>query len=307
MVRVFTDGSGVDDGVGASAVLCRQGKPNRTLHYYLGTGSQHTVYESEIVGMILGMELVRTETLYVGRVILGVDNQAAIQATQLTKPVAGHYLVDIFHKRVSRALERHEDLRLVVQWVPGHEGIDGNEIADVEAKRAARGKTSSARRLPILLRTPLPDSKSAIIQAYSARLKRQATWMMQASLRYHKLRLTDRSVPSSKYRRLIAGLPRRQASLLTQLRTGHVPLNKHLFNIHRVDSPTCPSCHGHPETVHHFLIACAAHHRERRTLESKLGREARSLSYLLGNPKVLPHLFRYIVSTQRFAGYFGGQ
>jgi hypothetical protein len=31
--------------------LCTRDKPNRKLHYHLGTSSQHNVYESEIVGL----------------------------------------------------------------------------------------------------------------------------------------------------------------------------------------------------------------------------------------------------------------
>jgi hypothetical protein len=39
-------------------------------------------------------------------------------------------------------------------------------------------------------------------------------------------------------------------------------------------------------------------------LERKLCQETRSLPYLLGNPKTLPHLFQYVTSTQWFAGAY---
>lgn len=47
--RVYTDGSDIDDGVGASAVFYRPGTGEpRVLRYHLGSASRHTVYEAEM-------------------------------------------------------------------------------------------------------------------------------------------------------------------------------------------------------------------------------------------------------------------
>ncbi|KAF8592098.1 hypothetical protein K439DRAFT_1325598 [Ramaria rubella] len=51
-------------------------------------------------------------------------------------------------------------------------------------------------------------------------------------------------------------LSRSQASLLIQLCTGHVTLNKHLATIGAIESPTCPSCKWQDESVHHYLLQC---------------------------------------------------
>ncbi|KAG2040391.1 hypothetical protein BDR03DRAFT_858064, partial [Suillus americanus] len=40
---------------------------------------------------------------------------------------------------------------------------------------------------------------------------------------------------------------------LFQLRTGHVPLNKHLFRISKSPSPICSACHQKEESVYHFM------------------------------------------------------
>ncbi|KAH7916939.1 hypothetical protein BV22DRAFT_970327, partial [Leucogyrophana mollusca] len=96
---------------------------------------------------------------------------------------------------------------------------------------------------------------------------------------------------------------------LFQLRTNHAPLNKHLFrikgNADEPESPICPSCKAKEETVHHFLIACPAHQRQRDALIRALGRKANSLPALLSDEKCTSALFKYIASTRRFEQTFG--
>ncbi|KAJ3925609.1 MAG: hypothetical protein NXY57DRAFT_906865, partial [Lentinula lateritia] len=43
---------------------------------------------------------------------------------------------------------------------------------------------------------------------------------------------------------------------LTQLCTGHIPLQKHLDCIGKADSPMCPCCKRADETITHFLFSC---------------------------------------------------
>ena len=60
-IKVYSDGSAHSGKVGAAAILRQEGKPDRTLKLHLGTTAQHTVYEAELVGMILGLHLIKTE------------------------------------------------------------------------------------------------------------------------------------------------------------------------------------------------------------------------------------------------------
>jgi hypothetical protein len=120
------------------------------------------------------------------------------------------------------------------------------------------------------------------------------------------LRTIDNSAPSKKYLRLIRGLDRRQASLLFQLRTGHIGLNHHLFRIRKSESPSCPLCRGITvETVKHFLLDCPHYRRERHELQQKLRRNAGSLSFLLSSPVAVLPLLKYVHSTGRFKSFFG--
>ncbi|OSC96537.1 hypothetical protein PYCCODRAFT_1379002, partial [Trametes coccinea BRFM310] len=56
--RVYTDGSDFKGGVGAAALLYVPGRAQpKVLQLHLGPSSQHTVYEAELVVILLGMEL----------------------------------------------------------------------------------------------------------------------------------------------------------------------------------------------------------------------------------------------------------
>jgi hypothetical protein len=61
--------------------LTREGRELKILHFHLGPALQHTVYEAEVVGMILAVQLLRQEQ---GKLIavIGINNQVAILATQ---------------------------------------------------------------------------------------------------------------------------------------------------------------------------------------------------------------------------------
>ncbi|KIM50629.1 hypothetical protein SCLCIDRAFT_60635, partial [Scleroderma citrinum Foug A] len=56
-VQIFTDGSGHSGGIGATAILRRRGQTDKILCYYLGSDTEHTIYNGEQIGMVLGTEL----------------------------------------------------------------------------------------------------------------------------------------------------------------------------------------------------------------------------------------------------------
>jgi len=309
-IKIFSDGSGIEGNIGAAAVLYRlqDGKTTkRVLRYCLGPETKHTVYEGEVVGGIMAQELLHKEIRGFGRrVSMYIDNQASIQSTQSIKPAPGHYLVDILHRKVSRSKKKFRNIDITIRWIPSHLDVEGNEEADRQAKRAAKGDAnSSLNRLPVELRNGLPDSKSAIKQAIIKALKEDATRVLRESPQWRKLRHVDSTMPSNRYRKMADSLSRKHSGLLIQLRTGHAPLNKHLYNIKSADTPICPACEDAHETVHHFLLSCPVYERHRRDLFFKLRRGSRSLATLLANPNAIKHTFKFIGKTGRFKATHG--
>lgn len=151
----------------------------------------------------------------------------------------------------------------------------------------------------ILHEGKLPRSRSAAITSSTRKIKRQATAELVESPRARHLKSIDNKFPQLQFPHLVANLSRRQASLLFQLRSGHVPLNKHLYRIGKAETPACPKRRFRSETVLHFLLMCPGFEAQRNVLTQKLGLRARSMTYLLSSPKAMEHLFRYTHSTKR--------
>lgn len=308
---MYTDGSDIDGGVGAAAAIYVPGRSRvKMLHFHLGPSTRHTVYEAELVGLLLGIELLRqesTKSVYIQQAAsIAVDNQSTVQASTGFSSQPGHYLLTELHKATRSLLKKHTRTTLTIRWVPGHKGVEGNEKVDEGAKKAAGGFSSPPHGLPgFLAGRTLPTSVSKIREGQAEGLKKKAAELWKESPRHEKLSQIDPGLPSKAFRKLTATLPRKQASILFQLRSGHIPLQSHLYRIKKVPSPTCAHCGNHEETVHHFLLACHSHRRARDILRKKVGRNAESLPFILSSATAMTPLFEYIHATGRLKDIYG--
>ena len=304
-IKVYSDGSAHGGNVGAAAILRRNGRPDRTLKLHLGTTEQHTVYEAELVGMIMGLHLIKTEERNKTKCALSVDNQAALIAINTKMNKSGQHLAADVLRIAKQLTERRANSRfqLTFRWSAGHVGIAGNEEADKAAKSAADGESSDKQDLPPCLRKPLGHSLSAIRQAHNKNLKFKWTAEWIKSPRYQRLYFKDLLTPHSQsYLKYISNedLSRKNASTIFQLRTGHVPLNYYLHRFKTVESAQCPAC-GHPkETPKHYLLHCPKYAHERWPILNATGGRPPKLEKLLTSPKLLLPLANYIEATERF-------
>ncbi|KAJ7191575.1 ribonuclease H-like domain-containing protein [Mycena pura] len=160
--KVYSDGSGIDGKIGASAVLYRDGQEIRVSRLQLGADTDHTVYEAEGIGISLGLGLLWAERCVEGDVTIAVDSQPAIKATTNRRPTPSHYIWDDIHVHAAAVRRKHPEARITIRWTPGHRDVLGNERADEEAKKAAQEGSSRPGAIPPIYRNRvLPVSRSA--------------------------------------------------------------------------------------------------------------------------------------------------
>jgi ribonuclease HI len=304
-IRVYSDGSAHDGKVGAAAILRREGKQDRILKLHLGTTEQHTVYEAELVGMIMGLYLIKTEKRSKVKCVLNVDNQAALVAIKTEMNRSGQHLAADLLQIAKQLVERRGNSRfkLTFRWSAGHIGIAGNEDADKQAKAAADGDSSEKAILPPCLRKKTGFSLSAIRQARNEKLKLKWAVTWSKSPRFRRLQFKDLSIPSSqKYLKFISSdnIPRKIASMIFQLRVGHVPLNLYFHRFKITDSAQCPACRHPKETPEHYLLQCPKYAHERWPIRALAGGRLPKFEKLLSSPKFLKPLANYIEATRRF-------
>ena len=297
-IRVYSDGSDYKGGVGAAAILYDPGKPRvPTAKIYLGKSTEHTVFEAEIMGIVAGLELIRKQRR-VKNVSIGLDNQAAIRAISQRRSGEAQYLVDLFHEHLEAVQKKHRGLRLTIRWVPGHVGVIGNEVTDRKAKEAAQNRGVHNHTFMKKL-TKFLDSSAKVRQNHHDELKTRIRERWETSPRFEKLNRLDPKLPSKDFPQLVSKLPRRHASLLFQLRSGHAPLNAHLFKIGVADTPYCPTCKQEHETIFHFIRACPTYRTQRERLQARFKGRDPPLRFLLTNAEALRPLFEYIHDTKR--------
>lgn len=302
--HIFSDGSGYKNGIGAAAVMYKKREPLlASLTYHLGTSAEHTVHEGETVGLTLAGQLLEATKKPRGSlsVVFAVDNTSTITGTTSRNIKAAQSHMVHFRKQVERLVSKrkHSKIDITVAWVPGHEGVAGNEEADRLAKRAAEGKTSAKNFLPKPLHKPPLANKAAVKQHFLTQLKlrQEAAW--NVSKRRTALAKVGFTKPNKIFPKLVKPLSRREAGLLIQMRLGHAPLNKHLHRIGKVVRPSCPACNAPEETVTHFVRDCPKYAFERLPLRQAAGRRD-LLKYALSDKKGVKIFMEYIRQTERF-------
>jgi hypothetical protein len=155
--------------------------------------------------------------------------------------------------------------------------------------------------------TPLcADDGQHFLQEKHKKLKDNWYRIWEESTRSQRMAEIDENFPFNKFRKNTYSLTRYQASLMIQIRCGHIPLNAHLSRINRSDTEICQACQEHKnglqcrETVKHFLFECMSYTQEREELIGKIGIRHLNLRDIMKNTDYMKALATFIEKTKRF-------
>ncbi|GBM04150.1 hypothetical protein AVEN_115523-1 [Araneus ventricosus] len=127
-IEIYTDGSKINDQVGAAIVVFYNNEEifNRTIRL----PDFATVYQAEVTGIQMALEFISTIGPW-NKINLYTDSLSVLEALNTFKRSKQEILAiknDI--------LEMSKEKSITLHWIPVHTGIQGNETADSYAKKA---------------------------------------------------------------------------------------------------------------------------------------------------------------------------
>jgi ribonuclease HI len=287
----YSDGSMREGNVGAGAVVYAMN--GEVIEKAIPMGREAEVYDAELEGMRVAARMAVRECNRTPNEIESVhiylDNQSAIMRSSHLRTGPGQAAA-IAVNESARKLQR-KGIKLHVEWVPGHEGVAGNEASDKVA--------GEATDLPHIFGT---TTLSYIGRATKERKVKHWKTRWEAQKRSRNFTGSFRHLPDA----LLLNNNRRLVSTMSQLRTGHGYFNSYLGRPGNNNglglTPAC-KCGATRQTPEHLLVYCPKLNKDREVLRKECEEEAKQptplrFRNLLYDPSLMLPVAGYIKSTK---------
>ena len=261
-VLLFTDGSALTNPgpTGAGAVIYLDGYSTSPILLQKGVSPLGNNYTGELVGIQIGLEfLAETDTVNHKNIHILTDCQSAIR-TAFGNELPRNKIDIILDSKTNLSKIRERQNEIKVHWVPGHKEIEGNELADQQAKQAAIEMSGSDVKVP-----PVWDKREAFQEMKNKTVEK---WNNRFACAENESFIHEVFAEVGK-RRCWGERDIRTFSHLNQLISGHSKLNNHQSKINKEISNLCDMCNI-PEDLHHYLFVCKKFDAERIELQKKV-------------------------------------
>jgi len=241
--QIFTDGSKASGITGAGFCTIKGAQEYHRVSYQLGTLA--TVYQCELFAIHMASIWINDNIGLPATINFFSDSQASLKALNSTF-ISSRIVLDIVDHLNTLGTSHRVELR----WVPGHEGVYGNELADELAREGSSSIPIGPE--PFL---PLPEGIiNNTIKEYLFKLHLN---------KYQQVDLSDKGkIPIklllNKYKYRNINISGTHLRWLTWLLSGHSPLAyfQTVANNVNFETQDCEHCPGEAETSQHFLCEC---------------------------------------------------
>jgi ribonuclease HI len=229
-------------------------------------------YVAELLAIRRALQILVEEPAIPREVTICTDCQAAITSIQKPHQQSGQYAIQAILQAASQLRDRGVKIRLY--WVPAHQGVEGNELANKYARLATRKQWGF---------TPNPRVKQVRLRSTALRMGREAILRDTAPTQSlgKQLKEIDKALPQNHMVKVYNTWSQEDTRTLVQLRTGHLGLNVYLKRVGKAERSTC-ACGLGEESVFHFLFQCPTWVEQRQSLRTAIGNRWADLSYALG-------------------------
>jgi ribonuclease HI len=238
-LQVYTDASKTATGDCGAAYYI----PQYCVDYKFALPATTSIQTAELISIKNALEYLKnTNTEQKRKVIIITDSLEAVQSIEaavvsLHKSTATD-IIDVVNDMYAQETE------VTLLWLPGHVGIQGNEVADRLAKLASSSHT------PMFLDVYKTQTD---INKYIAEII-EKEWQSNynnspAGKHYKQLE----PIVSNKIK--FTSSNRHKETTITRLRLGKCRLNYYLHKINKHPTGLCDFC-NQPETIQHFILEC---------------------------------------------------
>lgn len=247
---IFTDGSRTQNKTGAAYVIRRP--DGREIKHKWHLGNMATVYQAELQAISRSAKNVRKMAPLTRKILFFSDSQASIKA--LENDITKSKMVKECHDVLQSLGKRYV---VELNWVPGHQGVPGNEAADTLAKQGAQMEWYGPE-------PALPVPKDRVRTKVNERVKQISESRFWRANRYRESRKQVR-IQTPKDLKDLINLTRRELRKIVAILTGHNNLRVHLKRMKLTQDDRCHKCRRGIEDANHLMGSCPAYWRERIT------------------------------------------